>query len=143
MVLWRRLGWGAEGFPLMDPPTREKLYEYPLHSQFGFTLNAEKSNILKAILISSLCSNKPNQPTSQRPARVDLQKKACQNGKPFLFFKFFFQLHCNPLQRKFYLTIEFDATTSELLLQTLNDARVHLTDSTLAQVERHADFFHR
>ena len=36
MVLWRRLGWGAEGFPLMDPPTREKLYEYPLHSQFAW-----------------------------------------------------------------------------------------------------------
>lgn len=40
-------------------------------------------------------------------------------------------------------SIKFDSSASQLLLQPLDDAAVHLADTTLAQVEGHADFFHR
>ena len=41
------------------------------------------------------------------------------------------------------LRTQFDATSTQLLLKSLNDACVHLTDPAFAQVQRRADLFHR
>ena len=38
---------------------------------------------------------------------------------------------------------ELDASSSQLLLESLDDAAVHLTDAALAQVQRRSDLFHR
>lgn len=41
------------------------------------------------------------------------------------------------------LRSEFGASSSQLRLQTLHDAAVHLADAAFAQIERGADFLHR
>ena len=40
-------------------------------------------------------------------------------------------------------TTKFYATSAKLVLQTLNNATVHLKNSALAQIKRRPDLFHR
>ena len=70
-------------------------------------------------------------------------KKSLPKRQAFLrFFNVSFSLSIGH-KRRIYLAIEFDTTAAKLLLQTLNNARMHLAYPALAQVKRHADFFHR